>query len=157
MDENLKKICGSKSKLEVAIRLASLPGQAVEFQLDNGLNCKFRWLNNPDLTKVRRICAKEHSMLKSKNIVAYTGVITVEVSGEEVHFIFWDFNNPSHLIENVANYSALYLGLTHEVVYDKQCCGRIAGRGSILSAVMQKNSPKLFVLVNYPEKTQVLG
>jgi len=137
---------------ETSMLFASCPGHAVEFKIDNGLNVKFRWLDNPNLIDVRKICTKSHSMSKSKNIAAYTGVITVEVNSETVHFIFWSLNNLSDFIENVKNYSKIYLGLAHEVVYDDHCCGRVTGRGTILNAVLQKSSPKLYVLISLPVK-----
>jgi hypothetical protein len=147
------KVMGKKERQlqDPAIFFSSCPSPAVEFKIVNGLDAKFRWLDNPDLTNVRKICTKTHSMLKGRNINAYTGVITVEVSGETVHFIFWDINDLPSLIKNVKNYSKIYLHFAHEVVYDGHCWGHVTGRGTILDAVLQKYSPKLFALVRNPQ------
>jgi len=117
-------------------------------QLKNGLHAKFRWLNNPEIADVRRVCTKKHSVLKSENIVAYTGVISVEVEGTTVHFIYWDLKYLHQFINDVKKYSATYLNLAHEVVYDGECWGRSRGRGgNIINAVLQKTSPKIFTLL----------
>ena len=130
------------------------PYETIEFQLANGLKAKFRRLDAPEMADVRKTCSRNHSMVKSANIAAYTSVVTVEVECEEVHFIFWGLysDNPSnpvrHFVKDTSKYTENFLSLANEIIYEGRCHGTKRTAGSILAAVMHKTSPNIFALID---------